>query len=99
METKVGTCRTDPLNKNALDQVGKEVVFWLISSPLTAYSVDPSPNHTDGGNSKQRGSISVWLMSCLVFLFGFSYFTYVEIATALLVWSNPNLSNRRSATQ
>ena len=33
----------------------------------------------------------------LFILFGFNCFTYVDLATALLVWSNPNESNRRSA--
>ena len=35
----------------------------------------------------------------LLILFGFSCFAYVELATDLLVWSYPNLSNRRSAVQ
>ena len=30
-------------------------------------------------------------------LFGFSCFAYVERISLLLVWSNPNRSNRRSA--
>ena len=32
----------------------------------------------------------------LLFLSGFSCFAFVELTTVLLVWSNPNLSNRRS---
>ena len=33
------------------------------------------------------------------FLFGFSCFDYVELETYLLVWLNPNQSNRMSAVQ
>ena len=43
-----------------------------------------------------RGSILVWLTSCL---FGFDCFTCVELETDLLVWSNPNQSNKRSVIQ
>ena len=32
-------------------------------------------------------------------MFGISVFAYDELATALLVWSNLNQSNRRSAVQ
>ena len=32
-------------------------------------------------------------------VFGFSYFAHVELETDLVVWSNPNQSNRRSAVQ
>ena len=35
----------------------------------------------------------------LFILFGFSCFEYVELATALFVWSNKNPPNRRSAVQ
>ena len=35
----------------------------------------------------------------LYILFGFSYFAYVEWSTVLLVWSNPNQANRKSAVQ
>ena len=35
----------------------------------------------------------------LFILFGFSCFAYVELSTVLLVWSNPNQLNRRSAIQ
>ena len=35
----------------------------------------------------------------LFVLFGLSSFAIVELATAFLVWSNPNQSNRRSAMQ
>ena len=35
----------------------------------------------------------------LFILFRFRYFAYVELASALLVWSNPNQSNRKSAVQ
>ena len=35
----------------------------------------------------------------LFYFFGFSFFAYVEWTMDLLVWSNPNLSNRRSAVQ
>ena len=35
----------------------------------------------------------------LYILFWFSCFAYVEWTTVLLVWSNPNQSNRRSAVQ
>ena len=34
-----------------------------------------------------------------IFLLGLSWFAYVELETYLLVWSNPNESNRRSAVQ
>ena len=40
----------------------------------------------------------MYLTADLLFdLFGFSCFTYVELATDLLVWLDPNQSNRRSA--
>ena len=40
---------------------------------------------------------SIALSDDLLFiLFGFSWFTYVSLALALLVWLNPNQSNRRS---
>ena len=32
-------------------------------------------------------------------VFGLSYFAHVELETDLVVWSNPNQSNRRSAVQ
>ena len=35
----------------------------------------------------------------LFILFGFSCFAFVELAIPLLVWSNPNQSNRMSAVQ
>ena len=35
----------------------------------------------------------------LFYLFGFGYFDYDEIAVYLLVWSNPNQSNKRSVVQ
>ena len=39
-------------------------------------------------------------MADLIFiLFGFTCFAYVELATALLVWSNPIQSNRRPSVQ
>ena len=33
----------------------------------------------------------------LFIMFGFSCFAYVELTSALLVWTNPNKSNRKSA--
>ena len=41
-----------------------------------------------------RGNNSIQLRSCLS-----CCFAYVELASALLVWSNPNQSNSRSVTQ
>ena len=46
-------------------------------------------------NTNLRGSITVRL-DLMFILFGLSCFAYVE-RTVLLVWSNPNKSNRRSA--
>ena len=45
-----------------------------------------------------RGSIPEWLTSCFT-CFGFSCFAHVELTTYLLVWSNPNQSDRGSAIQ
>ena len=45
-----------------------------------------------------RGSIPEWLTSCFT-CFGFSCFAHVELTTYLLVWSNPNQSDRWSAIQ
>ena len=39
------------------------------------------------------------LADLLFILFGFSCFAYVEWTTVLLVWSNSNQTNRRSAVQ
>ena len=47
-------------------------------------------------NTRLRGCITVCLTSCL-FSFGFSCIAYVELTSDLLVWSNPNQPNRRSA--
>ena len=46
----------------------------------------------------ETGSITVRLTSCLTWL-GFSCFVCVQFTTHLLVWPNPNQSNRRSAVQ
>ena len=39
------------------------------------------------------------MVDLLCILFGLTCFAYVELATALLVWSIPNQSNMRSAVQ
>ena len=49
-----------------------------------------------------RRSITIWCPNCrytdyiVLCLLGFSCFAYVGLVTDLLVWSNPNKSNRRS---
>ena len=48
-------------------------------------------------NTNLRGSIIVWLTSCLFCLDSAAF--YVELTTALLDWSNANKSNWRSAIQ
>ena len=55
----------------------------------------PNPG---AGTLTIRGSITVRTADLFIF-FGFSCFAYVELVTYLLVWSNPNQSNRRSAVQ
>ena len=48
-------------------------------------------------NTNLRGSIPVWLTSCLFYLDSSACFCWIIIS--LLVWSNPNQSNRRSVVQ
>ena len=50
----------------------------------------------DSDNTNLRGCITVPMADILFILFGFSCFAYIELASALLVWLNPNQSNRRS---
>ena len=54
-------------------------------------------NLASAENTNSRGSIIVWLTSCLFCLDSAAF--YVELTTALLDWSNANKSNWRSAIQ
>ena len=60
----------------------------------------------DLGSTKLRiltnlkmGSITVPTADLLVILLGFNCLAYFELATASLVWSNPNQSSRRLAAR
>ena len=50
-------------------------------------------------NQPLRGRINVHLTSCLVCFDSTALFMLIDWTTVLLVWSNPNKSNRRSAVQ
>ena len=63
--------------------------FWIIEEIIDFWYPGFTREH------KHKGSISVQLIYSLLFLDS----VYVELASALVVWSNPNQSNRRSAVQ
>ena len=45
-----------------------------------------------------RGNITVWLTHCFTGLYSVALFT-LKVTTYLLVWLNPNYSNKKPAVQ
>ena len=75
------------------------IIHCLVNSPKFTWPILHTPMFSFCANPENTNlseSITEQLTSCL---FWFSCFAYVKLASALLVWLNPNQSNRRSAKQ
>ena len=72
--------------------------FLIMLSLCVYYDLYGLGSNCIGGENSLHQCIKYQCLTDLLFdFFGFSCFAYVELTTDLLVWWNPNQSNRRAA--